>query len=268
MSGHVFYDITVLMLQLDVYYPPAQETGADNDPGSLPILVFFYGGGLVRGARSSPPSHLVYNNLGAFFASRGILTVIPDYRLVPSITFPEGSVDVRDALDWVFHHFCEEDKTRRIFVLGHSAGGLHLSGFMLTPSMFSLSPAAQAIRGVILMGVPYDIRNTRAAFRDIAQKYYGGQEKIAANQPLTLLQSADDPYVATLPPWRNLIAGSEPRYTSLAMRSFTQIFKNKGGIIEEMVLDGHDHLSPVLALSSGTGEEWGNETVEWIKASW
>ena len=55
----------------------------NGDPPSVPawffqvILMyscFFYGGGLTHGAWSSPPSH---NNLGALFASRGILTVIP-----------------------------------------------------------------------------------------------------------------------------------------------------------------------------------------------
>jgi acetyl esterase/lipase len=206
---------------------------------------------------------LVHNNLGAFFASKSILTVIPDYRLVPSVVFPEGSQDIHDALAWVIQNLPEGDPNH-LFILAHSAGGVHVSSLLLTPSMFSL-PLTRAIRGVILLGVPYDLSNKRKPdSRVAAELYYGDAKAVARNQPLGLLRRADPSYVATLPPIRNLRAGSEPRVISTAIRAFTEAFRNKGGVIEEFVLEGHDHLSPVLALCSGTGEEWGNDVVDWI----
>jgi acetyl esterase/lipase len=52
----------------------------------LPILIFLYGGGLTGGERTPSaaaiPDSLVYANLGAFFASQGFVTLIPDYRRV------------------------------------------------------------------------------------------------------------------------------------------------------------------------------------------
>lgn len=41
---------------------------------------------MTRGNRtiSAVPKGLVYNNLGTFFASRGITTLVPDYRRVNS----------------------------------------------------------------------------------------------------------------------------------------------------------------------------------------
>lgn len=243
------------------------HSGSDA-PGSPCILVFFYGGGLTRGARSSPPSHLVYNNLGAFFASRGILTVIPDYRLVPSITFPQGSEDIRDALNWVAKNLPSMQEVERsrsnLFVLAHSAGGMHVCGFLLTPTMFSASFVKQSLRGVALMGVPYELYRAKPALRDAATQYYGNVKSMQINQPSCLLQRADAADIAVLPPVRNILAESEPRSVSSSATTFVQIFRDKGGSITEHKLVGHDHISPVMALSTGTGEAWGEELVAWM----
>ncbi|KAI6008124.1 Alpha/Beta hydrolase protein [Pisolithus orientalis] len=245
--------------KLDAYYPPLPE----SDKGLPPILIFFYGGGLVRGARSSPPSNLVHNNLGAFFASRGILVVIPDYRLVPGIIFPQGSEDVRDAIGWTIENVAEGD-SNRVFLLGHSAGGLHLASYLLLPSLFLSSSALGCVCGVILMGVPCEISPSRPRFYAVAQSYYGNAKKVVANHPLSLLRQANDSHILSLPPIRNIMAESEPRAISASMRTFAREFKKRGGIIEEFVLEGHDHLSPVLALSSGSGEDWGHDILRWI----
>ena len=259
MSDHPHrYPKSFKWSQLDVYYPPLPVS--DRPP---PILVFFYGGGLVRGSRSSPPSNLVHNNLGAFFASKGILVVIPDYRLVPGITFPQGSEDVRDAIEWSIKNISEGDSDR-VFLFGHSAGGIHLASYLLLPSLYRSSSAIGRVRGVILMGVPCEISPSRPQFYATAQIYYGNAKKVAANQPLNLLRRADNLHVHSLPPLWSIAAGSEPRAISASMRNFSGELRKRGGTVDEFVLDGHDHLSPVLALSSGSGEEWGYDAVKWI----
>lgn len=231
-------------------------------------LVFFYGGGLTHGSRSSPPAHLVYDNLGAFFASRGVLTVIPDYRLVPSVVFPQGSEDVRDALDWVCRNLMStnvDDSARgRLYVLAHSAGGVHVSGFLLTPSMFSGSLAKTVLCDVTLIGVPYDFRRAKPRFRDAVAQYYENTKKAEANQPLSLLRRAEEAFVSSLPPLRSVLAESEPRSVSSSTREFVQLYEDRGGRVTKQILAGHDHMSPLLALSSGTEEAWGEELVAWM----
>ncbi|KAI5996757.1 hypothetical protein EDC04DRAFT_3096472 [Pisolithus marmoratus] len=148
---------------LDVYYPPLP--GSDGLP---PILVFFYGGGL------------------------GILVVIPDYRLVPGITFPQGSKTL-------------------LLQFGR-------------------------VRGCRIDGAPCEILPSRPQFYAIAQLYY------------EVLKSG----------------GSEPRAISTSMRTFAREYRKRGGTVDEFVLEGHDHLSPILALSSGSGEGWGYDVVRWI----
>ena len=61
------------------------------------------------------------------------ITVIPDYRLVPNVKFPEPVEDLRDAIAWIVEH--GENITRgtniqgdfeNIFAMGHSAGSTYL----------------------------------------------------------------------------------------------------------------------------------------------
>ncbi|PBK87791.1 hypothetical protein ARMGADRAFT_1121378 [Armillaria gallica] len=64
---------------LDVYYPPTTRP-------DIPILVFSYGGGFYMGGRTLPaPADIIYHNLGSFFATRGFVAIVPDYRLVDSL---------------------------------------------------------------------------------------------------------------------------------------------------------------------------------------
>lgn len=189
--------------------------------------------------------------------------MIPDYRLVPGITFPQGSEDVRDAVEWAIKNISEGDADR-VFLFGHSAGGIHLASYLLLPSLYRSSSAFGRVRGIILMGVPCEISPSRAQFYATAQIYYGNAKKVAANQPLNLLRRADKSHVRSLPPFWSIAAGSEPRAISASMRNLSGELRKRGGTVDEFVLDGHDHLSPVLALSSGSGEDWGYDAVKWI----
>lgn len=197
---------------------------------------------------------------------KGILTVVVDYRLVPAVTYPGGSQDVLDALTWVSRNLGDVGDTGRIFVLGHSAGGIHVAGLLLSPSLYA---QAVPVRGVVLLGVPYEIpasNKTAADLRQAAELYYGDAKKAAASQPLGMLRRAEKDYVAALPPLRNMIAEREPRYISSAAKIFGQLYASKGGRVQTSVLDGHNHLSPIFALCSGQMEEWGMDVAEWVRS--
>ena len=116
------------------------------------------------------------------------------------------------------------------------------------------------------MGTPCRIVPERQEFYSVACDYYGGKKGVTSRQPIGLLQSAERSYISRLPPMMNMRAASEPRPISSSIRAFTTDFANKGGNIQEYVLEGHDHLSPILSLSTGYGEEWGDKVIEWIKS--
>ena len=75
------------------------ETGAAD----APVMMFIYGGGWNDGAKAD------YAFVGHAFASRGFVTVVPDYRLVPQVRFPDFVDDCALALRWV------QDSIRRLW---------------------------------------------------------------------------------------------------------------------------------------------------------
>lgn len=264
-SAPVIVNNFVVIEQLDIYYPLTIAS-------TTPILIFIYGGGFTKGCRSSPPSHLVYTNLGYFFASRGIITVIPDYRLLPDARYPDGSEDVAAAFRWVlpsdssssFKERCGDCKERALWAIGHSAGGIHLVTMMLLPYLFNLE-ISRALKGVVIMGTPFEVSNGKFPFRSSAQTYYGSPSFVGSRQPISLLRDAKTEHLQTFPKgmW-SMVAGSEPKRIKSAHTNFARVYRERGGMVDEWVMEGHDHMSPVLALGSGVGEEWGEEVIKWI----
>ena len=100
--------------QLDIYVP--ERTA----PGS-PVVVFFYGGSWKRGEKAN------YAFVGRTLSSKGFITVIPDYRLYPEVTFPAFVEDGAKVLAWVSEHI--EQARNGIVVMGHSAGA-HIAALL------------------------------------------------------------------------------------------------------------------------------------------
>jgi len=108
---------------LDVYEP----TGTRPEAG-WPMVVFFYGGSWNSGARDE------YKFVGAALASRGVLTLVADYRLYPEVTYPSFLDDSARALAYGIDHAANLGvDPRRIFVMGHSAGGYNAAMLALDP---------------------------------------------------------------------------------------------------------------------------------------
>lgn len=102
--------------KLDVYSP--------KDAKDRPVVVFFYGGSWTAGSRG------LYRFVGAALAERGIVTVLPDYRLYPQVKFPAFVDDGALAIAWVQKHAHEfGGDPKRIVLMGHSAGG-HEAAFL------------------------------------------------------------------------------------------------------------------------------------------
>ena len=102
--------------KLDVYSP--------QDAKDRPVVVFFYGGSWTVGSRG------LYRFVGAALAERGIVAVLPDYRLYPQVKFPLFLDDGALAIAWVQEHAQEfGGDPQRIVLMGHSAGG-HEAAFL------------------------------------------------------------------------------------------------------------------------------------------
>ena len=109
--------------RLDIYTPVSAAPAA-----GWPMVVFFYGGNWVSGDRAE------YKFMGEALASHGVLTLIADYRLYPEVTYPLFLEDCAQAMAYGFEHAkALGGDPKRIFVMGHSAGGYNAAMLALDP---------------------------------------------------------------------------------------------------------------------------------------
>src|SRR3954468_16987614 len=98
--------------RLDVYGPQRGKGQA-----LAPVAVFFYGGSWDTGRRQD------YSWVGRALASRGFVTVVPDYGLYPKVRYPAFLEDGALAVRWAQDHAAEYGgDPGRIVLVGHSAG--------------------------------------------------------------------------------------------------------------------------------------------------
>ena len=271
---------------LDVYYP----SSPDRNLGDCPILVFLYGGGLVNGNKISPmvENELVYANLGHFFAEKcGFIAVIPDYRLVPQARFPSGGEDVALAVDWVrsnLKEFGGSEGPRDLFMMGNSAGGVHLSTYLFSP-VFSESRKhvlsqdggdSLQLRATVFVSVPFHFQAASASRADVLNTYYG--ERRAEDCPLGLLQrfKENDSFEDSLPgvKFLALTATLDPEDEILVPnKDFVDAWNVDGSStasnLQTASMGDHNHISPVLSLGMGDSREeaWGLQVTEFCDST-
>jgi acetyl esterase/lipase len=133
--------------RLDIYVP-----GRVAPAGGWPVVVFFYGGSWTRGERAQ------YGFVGAALASRGILTLVADYRLYPEVRYPDFLADCAQALAWGLTHAAEHGADpRRVFVMGHSAGGYNAAMLALDKRWLAATGhTPHELAGFIGLAGPYD----------------------------------------------------------------------------------------------------------------
>jgi acetyl esterase/lipase len=166
--------------RLDIYAP---DEGTEP---ARPIVVFFYGGSWESGDRS------LYRFLGAELAARGIVTVIPDYRVYPEVRFPAFMHDAATATAWAHGHAgAFRGDPASLFLMGHSAGGqiatlLALDGEYLDAD--GLAP--RQIAGVIGLAGPYDFLPLRSA---TLKAIFGPEPQWPRSQPINYVRPGAPP---------------------------------------------------------------------------
>ena len=154
---------------MDIYAP----VEADN----APVVVFFYGGRWSDGDRA------LYAFIGEAMSNLGYVTVIPDYRLYPEVTFPAFVEDGAQALmrtrEIVAQHGGDPE---RLFLMGHSAGA-HIAALLSTDSGYlnRIGGLRSMITGFIGMAGPYDFLPIYA--NDLAN-IFGPPSRYEQSQPI------------------------------------------------------------------------------------
>ena len=168
--------------KLDVYVP------ADAVRGPFPVVVFFYGGGWEDGKRKD------YRFVGAALASRGVMTIVADYRVYPDVVFPAFLEDAALAVKWAQRHAAQSGgNPKRLFVMGHSAGA-HIAAMLAMNKQYLQSAGGDPgeVAGFIGLSGPYDFLPLKSPtlkkiFGDPAPRSTQPIDYVTADAPPALL---------------------------------------------------------------------------------
>ncbi|MDR6951506.1 acetyl esterase/lipase [Ancylobacter sp. 3268] len=218
---------------VDVYAPaPAPSSAGDR----FPVVVFFYGGGWEGGERG------FYRFVGAALASRGIVAVIPDYRVYPEVRFPDFVKDAAQAVRWARDHAgAFGGDGRRLVLAGHSAGAhiaaaLHFDRQWLEGAGLD---ARRDIAGLVGLAGPYDFLPLRSR---TLEAIFGPEPGRALSQPINFVQGGEAPaFLATGPSDDTVDPGNTAR---LAAR-----IRACGGEVIVRVYERVDHRTLLGAFS-------------------
>jgi acetyl esterase/lipase len=214
--------------QLDIYVP-------DSIPSERNVAIFFYGGRWEYGSKAD------YRFVGQALASRGIVTVIADYRLFPDVQFPAFIEDGAKAVGWVRRHIAEYDgDPDRIHLIGHSAGAYIAAMLALDPGFLAAEGIdVLDVEGMIGLAGPYDF----LPIKDPVVRQVFAVDDLDATQPVNhadrerprlLLLTGDDD--ETVLPRNSVRLGA--RIQDLEGKAAVKVYPDIG------------HVGVVLALAS------------------
>jgi len=164
---------------LDVYAP-------ERVPPSAPIVVFFYGGGWNSGERG------LYAFVGRSLAEEGFIVVVPDYRVYPSVKWPDFLKDSAMAVRWARDNAARlGGDPARLFVMGHSAGAYNAVQMATDKRWLAgVGMSKRDLRGAIGVSGPYDFLPVRT---EELKAIFGPEAQRPDTQPINHVDGTEPP---------------------------------------------------------------------------
>jgi acetyl esterase/lipase len=219
---------------LDIFVPEAGSS-------FRPVLIYVHGGGFVAGNKH-PPDSPFYDNVMLWAVKNGFVGVNVTYRLAPQAPWPAGAEDLAAAVQWVSENITQRGGDPvRIFLMGHSAGAVHVASYVSHPEFYKVKGGGLA--GAIMLSGSYDLTATPAGAPEIA--YFGADPaRYAERSSLQGLLRSNTPL---------MIAAAE-----LDPPDFVQQFellrdaacKRPSGCITAGLLPQHSHMSEVYSINT------------------
>lgn len=215
--------------KLDVFLPEKRDA-------ARPVLIFVHGGAYIAGNKRTGASPF-YDNILLAAVKNGFVGVNITYRLAPAHPWPAGTEDVAKAVQWVLASIAAEGgDPKRVFLMGHSAGAVHVANYVAHEDGKGLS-------GAILVSGIFD-QVTFPSAKNIVAYFGEDTTKYAARSSLSGLVKSKLPLLVTYgeidPP--SFIAQSNALNDALC----------KAGKCPAkfMKLARHSHMSEVYAINT------------------
>jgi acetyl esterase/lipase len=172
-------------VERDLAYGPHERNRLDlfrPAAGGWPLLVFVHGGSWNAGDKAlEVGSFEPYQNIGRYYASRGVGVALLNYRLQPAVDWRGQVEDVAVAVGWLADHLAERGgDPRRIFLSGHSAGAQLVSYVAAAPWLAEHRGQAKICGVIAVSGAGFDLADQETYRLGADPKFYertfkGGQ---------------------------------------------------------------------------------------------
>lgn len=213
--------------QLDVW------RSGEAKPERAPVLIFFHGGGWVKGDRKA------YGWAARAYASRGFVVVVPDYRKVPQVRFPAFVEDGADVVRWTRDNIARfGGDPDRIAVAGHSAGGHTVAMLTLDPQWLAKAGAPGAVKAAVGLSGPYDFY----PFTGRSVEAMGQWPRPQETQPLAFAR-------ADAPPMMLVTGTDDTTVRPKNARNLSAKLNALGASVELKEYAGQGHEDIAMALS-------------------
>ena len=159
----------------DVKYGAADRNLLDIfAPGTAasprPVLIFVHGGAYVGGNKRRTPTSPFYDNIMLWAVKNGFVGVNVTYRLAPKAPWPAGAQDLATAVRWISDKIGQRGgDPARIYLMGHSAGAVHVSSYVSHPEFHEVKGGGLA--GAIMVSGIYDL--TVMPLSETQRAYFG-----------------------------------------------------------------------------------------------
>jgi len=237
--------------RLDIYIPAGKRTH--------PVLVFIHGGAWTRGDRDNVFD--VYRKLGHKLAARGILTVVPSYRLAPRHKYPAFMRDAARALAWVQRNIGNYGgDPGKIYLMGHSAGA-QIAALLVCAPRFLIKAGADPARiaGVVGISGPYDIEYMEKDVPELTREAFGGDRRTWRDaSPATHVGHG------RLPPFLIATGWRDPQALQHQARAFTKALRGAGTKVSTFEAAERNHFTIIIRLAE-PGDPLGDAIVSFVK---
>ncbi|WP_300303255.1 alpha/beta hydrolase [Ferrovibrio sp.] len=228
----------------------------DKTASNLPVIIFFHGGAWSNGTKEwmgyMAPTFL---DLPAIFVSA-------NYRLAPTIRYPEIVEDCIDAIAWVHRNIAQYGgDPKKLFISGHSAGG-HLASLAALDTVRQRARGIPdgAIRGCLSVSGSYDFRNRNAPPGAPERRVYdvvlSRDEDDTAASPITYVNSDTVPFFIA---WG---AQDLPRLITQA-DAMTKSLKAAKVRVETLEIANADHFG-AIEVAADKAHAWSQIARRWV----
>jgi pimeloyl-ACP methyl ester carboxylesterase len=194
---------------------PAPCTADPHDRLAAPVVVYLFGGRWQNDSKDQ------YRLLGDALTRRGLVLVVPDYRLYPEVEFPGWVEDAARAVRWTRDNIQRfGGDPGRIWVVGHSAGG-HTAALLALDDRYlrEAGVPTPGVQGFVSLAGPVNSEWTAA---DV-QALMGPRAGWPATYPATHIDGTERPLL--------LLHGSGDRTVSPANSvSLAKRIREQGGV--------------------------------------